>query len=102
MVTVAGDLDLAVAVELRERLAVLEGSARTAAIELDFAAVRFIDAHCLGLIVAAANAARREGRVIRVVGLRGLPARMFALTGLDARLAGPAAGPDADDHPAAH
>jgi anti-sigma B factor antagonist len=99
VVTIAGELDLAVSAELRERLGEAVRSARTATIELDLAAVRFIDAHCIGLIVAAAHAARRDGRVLRVVRLRGLPAKVFALIGFDAWLTHTVPGPDACGHP---
>jgi anti-anti-sigma factor len=98
VVVLTGELDLAVAAELRRRLAEVVRSARTATIELDLAAVRFIDAHCIGLIVAARDAARRDGRELWVVGLRGLPAKVFALVGLDTLLTRPVAGPDVGGH----
>jgi anti-anti-sigma factor len=82
VVRLAGELDVST-VELRPLLlGVVEcGSAET--ILLDMSGVRFIDAHSIGVIVAAWAAAKARGRVLQVEGLHGLPARVFRLVGLE-------------------
>jgi anti-anti-sigma factor len=51
-------------------------------IVLDLSDVGFIDAHSIGLIVAASTAVSRDGGGLRVRGLHGLPERLFRLLGL--------------------
>lgn len=86
-VFVVGELDLAVAAELRARLAEVVRTARTRTIVLELSGVRFIDAHCAGLIVGAHIAAGRQGRQLRVASLRPQPSRLFGLLGLEGLLA---------------
>lgn len=82
VVCLAGELDLAT-VELEPLLVRLAESGPAATIVLDMSEVSFIDAHSVGVIVAAWAAARTRGRVLQVDGLRGLPARVFRLVGLE-------------------
>jgi anti-sigma B factor antagonist len=82
----AGELDLSTAAEFRRLLSIAQ-SGTAATIVLDMSDVSFIDAHSLGLIVGASAAAEGRGRVLRVDGLHGLPARVFRLTGLEPMLA---------------
>src|SRR5262249_19235910 len=73
VVDVAGELDFATSTELGQRLLnVVESGA--AVVVLDLSELRFIDAHCVGLIVAAWEAARCRGRRLEIDGLRGIPA----------------------------
>jgi anti-sigma B factor antagonist len=86
VVHVAGELDLSTSAELRQRLMKVVESGRGAVV-LDLSDVRFIDAHSVGLIVAACAAARCRGRRLEVDGLRGIPARVFGLLELEPLLA---------------
>lgn len=55
---------------------------------LDLSEVRFIDAHSVGLIVAASAAAHRRRRTLIVEGLRGIPATVVRRLGLEPLLTG--------------
>jgi anti-anti-sigma factor len=82
MVQLSGELDVSVSDELDRRLTnVVESDA--AVVVLDLWDLTFIDAHSVGLIVAAHAAVRQRGRHLRVDGLRGVPARVFELLGLE-------------------
>lgn len=87
MVRLGGELDLSTAAELRRRLMRLAESGDAATIVLDLSEVGFIDAHSIGVIVDAWSTAKFHGRELCVEGLRGLPARIFGLLGLEAILA---------------
>ena len=87
VVSLAGELDLA-AVELEPLLLRLAESGPTPTIVLDMSELEFIDAYGVGVIVSAWRAAKARGRVLRVDGLHGLPARVFGLVGLEPMLAG--------------
>ena len=85
VVSLAGELDLASA-QFGPVLLRLAESAPAATIVLDASELRFIDAYGVGLIVNARKAARAHGRALQVSGLRGLPARVFGLLGLEQAL----------------
>lgn len=87
IVSLAGELDLA-AVELEPLLLRIAESGATATIVLDMSDLDFIDAYGVGVIVSAWTAARARGRVLRVDGLHGLPARVFRLLRLEPMLVG--------------
>jgi anti-anti-sigma factor len=70
-------------VELEPLLLRVAESGPAATIVLDMAELSFIDAYCVGVIVSAWKAAKAHGRVLRVDGLHGLPARVFRLVGLE-------------------
>jgi len=89
VVRLAGVLDLATGAELRDRLMSVVESSDAATIVLDLSEVRFIDAHSIGVIVAAWSAATGRGRQFRVDGARGVPALLFDLLGLAPILIGP-------------
>jgi anti-anti-sigma factor len=82
VVSLAGELDVA-SVELEPLLLRLAESGPTATIVLDMSELGFIDAYGVGVIVGAWKAAKARGRVLRVDGLHGLPARVFRLAGLE-------------------
>jgi anti-sigma B factor antagonist len=81
VITVAGEIDIATAPQLGERLAVLAGSGRPVIADLD--QVRFIDAAGLRVLAAAARHAAAGGGSLHVVSARHQVRRAFTLTGLD-------------------
>ncbi|BFU45472.1 STAS domain-containing protein [Krasilnikovia sp. MM14-A1004] len=83
LVEVAGELDLSTVPELRRRLSTVTDSDAAATIVLDLSDVRFIDAQSTGLIICAWAAARARGRELCVDGLRGIPARVFGVLGVE-------------------
>jgi anti-sigma B factor antagonist len=83
----AGELDLSTAAELRRRLISVVESGDAATVVLDLSDVTYIDASGAGLIVKAWSTAKGRGRQLRAEGLRGLPAQVFGLLGLDSMLA---------------
>ncbi|WP_345630508.1 STAS domain-containing protein [Rugosimonospora acidiphila] len=87
MIQLVGDFDLSTAGELRQLLMKVAESEATATIVLDLSGLRFIDAHSIGLIVTAWAAAKCRGRQLQVDGLRGVPALIFGLLGLEPLLA---------------
>ena len=91
IVTVAGEIDIATAARLRERLFELAASGRPLVADLD--QVRFIDSAGLGALVGAAKRAAAHGGSLHVVCARPKVRQLFRLTGLDRRLtAGPHSG----------
>ena len=82
VVCLAGELDIAT-VELEPVLMRAAESGPATTIVLNMSEVSFIDAYSIGVIVRAWAAARARGRVLQVDGLRGLPARLFRLVGLE-------------------
>ena len=87
VVSLTGELDLA-EVELEPLLLRIAESGPAATIVLDVSELAFIDAYGVGVIVSAWKAAKARGRVLRVDGVHGLPARVFGLVGLEPMLAG--------------
>ena len=83
VVTVAGEIDIATATRLRERLLELAGG-RPLVADLD--QVRFIDSAGLAALVGAANRAAAHGGSLHVVCARPRVRQLFRLTGLDRRL----------------
>ena len=86
VVRLAGELDMATWAHLDELLtsAVSDGSLM---IMLDLSDVHYIDAHSIGLIVAACTAAKDRGRSLHVSGLHGMPKDLFHILGLQSLLA---------------
>ena len=84
VVTVAGEVDIATAARLRERLFELAGDGRPLVADLD--QVRFIDSAGLSALVGAANRAAAHGGSLHVVCARPRVRQLFRLTGLDRRL----------------
>jgi anti-anti-sigma factor len=83
VVCLSGDLDLGSDVEIQalfDKIAGLEAPVTV----VDLSEVTFIDAHGIGLIVAAYKSAVERGRVLKVAGLHGLVAQVFSLTHLEA------------------
>ena len=82
---VAGEIDIATAARLRERLSELAAAGRPLVTDLD--QVRFIDSAGLAALVGAANRAAAHGGSLHVVCARPRIRQLFRLTGLDRRLA---------------
>jgi anti-sigma B factor antagonist len=86
----AGELDLDTAGALERSLADLVESTDRPVVLVDLAAVDFIDASCITVIVRARAAARSRRKALYVQGLRGVPAQVFDALGLRATLVFPA------------
>jgi anti-sigma B factor antagonist len=84
VVTVAGEIDIATAARLRERLFELAAGGRPLVADLD--QVRFIDSAGLAVLVGAAKRAAAQGGSLHVVCARPKVRQLFRLTGLDRRL----------------
>jgi anti-anti-sigma factor len=83
VVRLAGELDLSTSAELCRRLSQVARTGGGSRIVLDLSDVHFIDAHSVGVIVGAREAAAARGGTLLVAGLRALPARVFSLLGLE-------------------
>src|SRR2546423_13457374 len=84
VVTVAGEIDIATAARLRERLFELAGGGRPLVADLD--QVRFIDSAGLAVLVGAANRAAAHGGRLHVVCAPPRTRPLLRLAGLDRRL----------------
>src|SRR4029077_20037447 len=84
VVTVAGEIDIATATRLRERLFELAASSRPLVADLD--PVPFIDSAGLAALGGAANRAAAHGGSLHVVCARPQVRQLFRLTGLDRTL----------------
>jgi anti-anti-sigma factor len=87
VIRLTGELDLSADPELRRRLMRVVETGPAATIVVDLSGLRFIDAHCFGVIVSAWAAGKCRGRHLRVDGLHGVPARVFELLKLEQILA---------------
>jgi len=82
VVTLAGELDLGVASELRRAL-ISMASARDPHVVVDLGLVDFMDCSALGVLVCAHREARTAGGCLRIVGPRHGAARLLQASGLD-------------------
>ncbi|MFI1995268.1 STAS domain-containing protein [Actinoplanes sp. NPDC020271] len=94
LIRLSGELDYAVAQELTEVLAASTGRSGVTAIHLDMAAVTFLDATIITVLVHAHQAAARTGRQLRVHGPQGRARRVLDLTGVLLFLSPDTATPD--------
>ena len=81
LITVAGEVDIATAPQLRQRLAGPAASGRPIIVDLD--RVSFIDATGLGVLASAASRTAAHGASLHVVCARHQVRRLFTITGLD-------------------
>jgi anti-sigma B factor antagonist len=81
---VAGEVDIATATGLRERLFELAASGRTLVVDLD--QVSFIDSAGLAALVGTARRAAAHGASLQVVCTRPRTRQLFRLTGLDGQI----------------
>jgi len=79
----AGELDVAAAQDLRERLDQRIASAPAATIVVDLEDVTFLDSVILGVLVGAVHRARDVGGDLELVGVRPSVRRVFSITGVD-------------------
>ena len=84
IVTVAGEIDIATAARLRERLSALAAGGLPVVADLD--QVSFIDATGLGALAGAARQAAAHGASLHVVCARPQTRRLFRVTGLDRQI----------------
>lgn len=82
IVTIYGELDVATAPSLRERLIALVGEGSTKLI-LDLEGVDFLDSTGLGTIISALKRVRTHGGDMRIVCTQPRIMRLFEITGLD-------------------
>jgi anti-sigma B factor antagonist len=82
IVSIYGELDVATAPTLRERLIALVGEGSHKLI-LDLEGVDFLDSTGLGTIISALKRVRTHGGDMRLVGTQPRIKRLFDITGLD-------------------
>ena len=84
VITVTGEVDIAIVARLRDRLFTLADTSRSVIVDLD--QVSFIDAAGLGALVGAAHRADIHRASLQVVCDRPQTRELFRLAGLDRRL----------------
>jgi anti-sigma B factor antagonist len=85
VVSVFGEVDVATAPELKERLTGLVNDGRVKLV-LDLSGVDFLDSTGLGMIVSALKRARTHNGDLRIVCTESRITRLFEITGLDKAL----------------
>ena len=81
--TVAGELDLASAPELRRRLAALTDARGPLQVQVDASGLSFVDVAGLDVLLDAAAALRRAGGSLRITRASRVMARLVELLGLE-------------------
>jgi len=82
--SLSGELDVAVAADLRDKLDRLIGSAPAPSILVDLADVTFLDSVILGVLISAVHRVRDAGGDLQLCGVRPAVRRVFSITGVDA------------------
>jgi anti-anti-sigma factor len=88
-VAVVGEVDLATAPTLRDRLLTVLHDEAPAVLEVDLAGVGFVDCTGIGALVAVRNSTVRTGRQMRVTHPQPIVRRVLDLTGLLGVLSAP-------------
>ena len=83
VVTVQGELDLSTSAALRAAVETASG-VDVPRVAVDLTGVTFMDSSSLGVLVACLKEIGDRGGEMRLVGVNGSPAKVIALTGLDA------------------
>ncbi len=81
VVSVAGEIDVATAPQLRKRLQRLSAEGRTT-IVVDLLGVSFLDSTALGVLVGALRRCREAGGELRLAATHPRVLRVFQITGL--------------------
>jgi len=79
---VAGELDVASAPMLADRLAAVDAAGGVRHVVLDLRALTFLDSCGVALLLGAARRAERDGRRLTIVGTQPHPRRVLELCGL--------------------
>lgn len=82
VVAVRGEIDVATAPQLREKLASVAGTGTHLCV-VDLSATTFVDSTALGVLVGAAQACRDAGGDLRLVVTDPHISKVFSITGLD-------------------
>jgi anti-sigma B factor antagonist len=85
-VVLSGDLDVATAPSVEERLVELDRPDSPAVLVLDLRGLSFIDSTGLSLLINTDSRARKAGRRVTIVSGKGAPRRLLETTGLIRRL----------------
>lgn len=85
-VALSGDLDVASAASVEERLVDLQGPDAPSDLVLDLRGLSFIDSTGLSLLINTDSRARKAGRRVTIVSGRGVPRRLLETTGLIRKL----------------
>ncbi len=83
VVNVQGELDLSTSAALRAAVEEAVGDSAPK-VAVDLSGVTFMDSSSLGVLVACLKEVQERGGDLRLVGVSGSPAKVIALTGLDA------------------
>ena len=84
VVNVQGELDLSTSAALRAAVEGTASGAQAPRVAVDLTGVTFMDSSSLGVLVACLKEIGDRGGEMRLVGVSGSPAKVIALTGLDA------------------
>ena len=84
VVDVEGELDLSTSTALRAAVEAAAGDTAAPRVAVDLTGVTFMDSSSLGVLVACLKEVQERGGELRLVGVSGSPAKVIALTGLDA------------------
>jgi anti-sigma B factor antagonist len=82
VLSVAGELDLATAPDLRSEATVLLGAPDCGGLDLDLAALTFLDSSGIGALLEIRAAAQSRSVDVRVVDVAPGPARILQIAGL--------------------
>jgi anti-sigma B factor antagonist len=85
-IALSGELDVATAPTVEERLTALEAGELPPHVILDLRGLRFLDSTGLSLLINADSRGRKAGRRVTIVSGTGAPRRILDTTGLRGRL----------------